>query len=152
MRILQAAQKDLDAIVFLNKQLTLDGINCMWNASKWVSEEIENGSIHVLKDQKQVLGALCIHLHVPENTGEAWIETLAVHPCRHQRGYGSTLVNFAKQYASGDNKTLLTAGAFCAYNVRGFYLKCGFTPGPRVHFYNGIRPFYWFYMRLQDDC
>lgn len=148
MKIVKAAQKDLDAVVLLNKQLSLEGINCIWATPDWVFEEIESGSIHILKNQKQVLGALCMHLDVPDNIGEAWIETLTVHPDKHQRGYGRTLVNFAKQYADTNKKTLLTVGSFSNYRVKDFYLKCGFTLEPCIHFYKGMHPFYWFYMRL----
>lgn len=150
MRIIQAAPEDLDAIISLNSQLCLNDIDCWWDKPSRVLEKINQSSFYVLKHKKPVLGAMCLHMFSDINPGEAWIETLAIHPDHHQKGYGSLLIDFAKHRAKENNKTLLTVGSFCAYRVREFYLKCGFRIEPGIHFYKGLYPFYWFYMELLD--
>jgi ribosomal protein S18 acetylase RimI-like enzyme len=142
MRIVQATQQDLDSVYHLNQQIKLWLPNYRWDRKWWIQEEIEAGNFHVLTNP-QVVGALCLNL---DDAEQGYIETITLHPEQHGRGLGRKLVNFAVQQSKNAGKSFLTVGSFCRYNVKDFYLKCGFQL-ESIDRFEGC-PYYQFSMEL----
>mgnify|MGYP001593010270 CR=1 FL=1 len=76
---------------------------------------------------------LCVYLAMkgmPKN--EAYIESLAVRSDKHYKGMGRKLVEFAKWKSRDKEKSILTVESFCVYDVKDFYIKCGFKLDPEL--------------------
>jgi len=153
MKIVKATKNDLDAIIALNRQFRevfesngLEMPISKYESKDWVLEEIKACSQYITKDNSAVLGVMCFYPQ-QENETEAYIETLATKSDKHHQGVGRKLINFAKTKSRQEGRTILIVESFCIYDVKDFYIKCGFTLEPELDEYNGHK-FYKFSMRL----
>ena len=116
MKITKATQADLKAIVGLNKQFHLNTPGFMWDKKAWVSEEIEAGNFHVLKNHNSTYGAVCIHTDLSGLLkSNAYIETIAVRKDMHGNGLGKQLIDFAKDKAKKEGKERLVIHSQCLF-------------------------------------
>ena len=156
MRIVTATLKELEAIVSINDQFraSFEKLGEVYPLTEefgevGVREEIENRDEFVMVDNGQVVGALCLPMvreDIPKNEG--YIEGLAVREDSHGEGIGRKLIEFAKRKSIQAKKSVLTVESFCLFDVRDFYLKCGFNLIPELGEFGGY-DYYQFSMPLK---
>jgi len=149
MKIVLAKLKDLADILAINKQLIQDIPYNYTVDAEWLEESIVDREYHLIKNNGQILGALCLQMSVQGlKKAEAYIATLAIKKDEHHKGLGRMLVGHVKRKAKKAKKTLLTVDSFCAYDCKDFYLNCGFTLKPELGEYEGL-PVYHFFQLLE---
>ncbi len=122
MEISQANENDLDAIVKVNRLFHLDIPDFKWDTPEWVSEKIKGWNYYTIKEEGNVYGAMCL---IPKLRSHL-IETIAVDEDHQKEGIGTSLVEFAKDYAKQQGKINITVESFLDYNLAGFYESVGF--------------------------
>lgn len=115
---------DLDAIVKINSQLHIDLPNFIWDQKDWILEEIQNGNFFVFRQNGLIGGVICLE----QSEDKLIIESLSVDKSEQGNGIGKKLVEFAFETARKNSIRKITVASFPEYNVKDFYLKCGFTP------------------------
>lgn len=153
MRIQKARGRDVSEIISLNEQLilpfksqSLELLVSKYIDKKLILEQIESGYYYILKDIDTV-GALCLFLGTEDAENEAYIESLAVRKDDHNKGYGRKLVDFSIDKSMREGMQAITVDSFVVYDVKDFYIKCGFKLNPKLKKYNGHK-LYSFYMDL----
>jgi len=141
MRIVKASSRNLKSIIDINKQL----IGAKWGKESWIKKEINNENFVLIRNHI-IYGAMCLQLSM-EDRNEAYIATLAIKKEEQNKGLGKQLINFAKERAKQEEKTILTVESFLEYNVKDFYLSCGFQLKPKLEKYRGYL-FYSFFMKI----
>jgi N-acetylglutamate synthase-like GNAT family acetyltransferase len=121
MLIKKATLNDLDNIVSLNKLFHIDMPNFYWDTKEWVQKEIDN--FYVFKIDNQLIGAISLLI----DNSEVYIETIAVDRKYQSKGYGKALIKFAKNFTKKNNLNILWVNSFESYNLKKFYLSCGFN-------------------------
>lgn len=147
MKINTAELSNFDSIFSLNQQLTLPIKPYPWNKKYWIKQQIRNGSFYIV-EERVVYSAMCLHHELEDSPEEAYIETISVRRDKQRKGVGRSLVEFAIQQARQTGKTKLTVESFCEFNVKDFYLKCGFQLEPEIGIYQEKYPFYCFIINL----
>jgi ribosomal protein S18 acetylase RimI-like enzyme len=156
--VLRARQSDVATIAMINAQF--DGafkehglkmpLPKYWD-QRWVAEGVGNSNQFVLREGSNILGAMCLVTDKRFSEGlsdnEAYIESLAINHEMHSRGFGKRLIDFARKRAIKECKSELSVESFCLYDVKGFYLKCGFELDPEKGELKGY-PYYRFFMKL----
>lgn len=137
MQIVKATQADAKFIVALNRQFHLDIPNFRWDTETWITDQIDKGTLHLLKEGKSAYGAVCIQTaldNLPPT--DAYIETIATREDLHGKGYGRELINQAALIARDEGKQRLIVESFAKYGLKDFYTKCGFQLEPeQCNFY-----------------
>lgn len=148
MKIVKATLADLKSILEINQQLHLDIPDFKWDTEPWTREEIEQGNFYVAKDHKCAYGTLCLQMaleQLPETV--AYIDAMAVHEDKHSLGIGKQIVDFAINESKKAGKETLQVESFPEYNVKEFYIKCGFKLQPEMGEFND-HPYYVFSMNI----
>lgn len=137
--ITRASLSDVNQIAVLNRQFHLDMPYFPWDTPEWIEQEIRAGHYYVIRDADGIVGALCLHTN--SQSGVAEIEAMATRANLHGQGIGRLLVEYAITLSRALNLRSLTVGSFCAYGVRPFYEKCGFTCAAETRQYQGHQYF-----------
>lgn len=118
----QATLNDKKGILEIANELRLNIPNFIWNTDAFIAEQIINGEYFTLEDGDQMVGIVSLR----HTAKKIHIETLAVKKRFAGRGYGTKLVEFAKQFAKGKGFSKLYSYSFHQYRIKDFYLKKGF--------------------------
>lgn len=143
MYVVKADIKDLGIIIHLNRLFHLDFPWFKWDSPQWIREELENGNYYIIRDNGNLVAAMC--LKMLENEG--YIEAIAVQQKKQGSGFGRKLIEFAKSVSRKEGKSKLSVESFCDYKLEGFYEKCGFIKDHELGEYEG-HPYYCFSMNL----
>lgn len=143
MKITKANKNDLGDIVTLNKLFHLDVPDFRWDTQKWVLEEIEQQNYFVLRENDNVVGAICIKFE----GSIAYIETIAIKTDKHRSGLGKKLIQFAKEYSISKEKKELKVESFEDYGLKDFYKRVGFRLEKGREYFHG-KPYMVFSMKL----
>jgi len=123
MNIRQAKIEDKEKILNIISLLYLDIPHFVWNTDPFVTAQIQNNEYFVIEDQNQIAGIMSLR----KRKDKIHIETLAVKKDFQNKGLGSQLIEFAKDFAKENNFKTLQAYSFTQYQAEGFYKKLGFT-------------------------
>lgn len=131
MEITNAKSENLQAILELNRQFHLDIANFKWDTPEWINQEIKIGNYIVLKEQENVLGAMCLE----SRDDGVHIETIAIKNELHRKGLGKRLIDYAVDRTKKEGQRKLMVESFLDYGLEGFYIKSGFLKSaiPRVY-------------------
>lgn len=128
-----AEASDAAAITALNRLFHLDIPDFRWDTLPWVEEQIRLKNYYVIRDNKGVAAAMCLHFD-----GEtAVVEAIAVRADRQKDGLGKFLLEIAKLICIVRDVKTLAVESFCAYGVDGFYEKCGFVRAAELKQFHG---------------
>ncbi|MBL7101084.1 MAG: GNAT family N-acetyltransferase [Nanoarchaeota archaeon] len=155
MKNCKAMMKDVGPIALINRQFCeafkkhdSEIPIIKYQTQDWVLDEIEAGNLYVFKDKSEVLGSMCLYMSMKNlSPDESYIESLAVRSDKHRNGYGRKMIHFAKRKSRNEGKRLLTVESFCLYDVKDFYIKCGFELEPELGECGGHK-YYRFFMKL----
>lgn len=138
MQIVRATLADVKPIVALNKQFHLDIPGFRWDTEAWISDQIDKGTFHLLKDGASTYGAVCIQTALDNLAPtDAYIETIATREDLHGKGYGKKLINQSASIARAEGKHRLIVESFLEYGLKDFYTKCGFQLEPERPDFHG---------------
>jgi N-acetylglutamate synthase-like GNAT family acetyltransferase len=144
--VAKAVLADAPQVAELNKQFHLDIPDFRWDTVSWVKDEIENGNYYVIRDDKGLAAALCLHQISSLRAGV--IEAMAVRADLHGSGLGKVLVDHAIAVSESRALKRLIVESFCEYGVQSFYEKCGFTRAAQTKQFCG-HSYYSFSMTLR---
>jgi len=133
----------LQSIVDIAKELHLDIPNFVWDQPEFIQKQIERGECFFLEDGGEPVGVIALR----ERKNGIHIESLVVKKSHTAKGYGTKLIEFAKEFAKDRGHKSLHAYTFREYNILDFYLKRGFTLQEYSGSYNG-RPYYCLEMKV----
>jgi len=149
MATLEKAQiDDLDAVMNLNSLLRLKHINDFyWDGAVYIKSAIHENRCYVIRDSgTTVKGAMVIEDREPDSDyreESLAIGTLAVHPDARKKGFGTKLVEFARDLAFKQNKRLFVE-SFFEYRKLNFYTNLGFAKEPFKKYTE--RPYHVFFI------
>jgi ribosomal protein S18 acetylase RimI-like enzyme len=162
-----AAKDDLDRIMSLIKdcirEMEFRGLY-QWGeyypTLEIVKDDIENESMHVMREDKAILGIIVINEEQPhEYDSLNWstqkgrilvIHRLAVAPKRQNQGIAGKLLEFAENYAANNGYTSIRLDAY-SDNAKAlrFYEKHQYKRVGQVHFPRRDLPFYCYEKNLK---
>ena len=117
-----ATQADVRGIVALNQSFHLDIEDFHWDRPEWVQRLVSSRCYFVLEHESVLQAAICL---IVEGS-DVVLDTIAVSEQARGQGIGRRLVAWAARAAAAAGKSRLVVGSFCAYDLRDFYVKCGF--------------------------
>ncbi|MEK7658583.1 MAG: GNAT family N-acetyltransferase [Patescibacteria group bacterium] len=122
MNIRKAELKDIKEILEITKQLHLNMADFVWDTENFITLQIERGDYFVLEDNEKIFGVISLKFR----RNGMHIETLAIREGFTSNGYGTELINFAKQFSKDRGAGALRVYSFSEYNILDFYSKNGF--------------------------
>ena len=122
MEIRKADPEDLEVIKEIADLLYIEMPDFVWNAGDFIKKQIERGEYFVAEENGKAVGVISLR----ERNGMMYIETLAVSKDIQAKGFGSKLVEFAKQFARKNGFVVLRTTSFYEYGVKDYWLKQGF--------------------------
>jgi N-acetylglutamate synthase-like GNAT family acetyltransferase len=125
MKIYKAKKEDISKISYIYKAFTENGkLGFRYYSSViYLRSVIEEKNCIVIKENNHILGAMCLKY----DCSVCEIETLAISKKERNKGLGRKLVDYAIKCSKNKKCKLLKVGSFKRFNVRNFYIKCGFT-------------------------
>lgn len=131
MLIRQAELKDRQEILNIVHGLYLDIPRFVWNTEDFVTKQIENKEYFVVEHEGVLAGVVSLR----RRSSKVSIETLAVRKDLQFKGFGTKLIEFAKQFTKEQGFTILHAYSFKEYGIGDFYIKKGFKVMGDVGYY-----------------
>jgi len=169
VRIVSATENELDEIMGLIRDCIRDmesrGIH-QWGdfypTREIIDEDIKNGSMHLAKENDEVLGIITINQEQPpEWTSVSWsnkadrivtVHRLAVKPSRQKQGIGRKLLDHAENYAIRNGYTAIRLDAYSG-NLRALrlYEKHRYIRVGQIRFPERPLVFYCYEKILRDQ-
>lgn len=143
MEVRRANPEDLAAVKRIADILYIEMPDFVWNDEGFIKKQIERGEYWVAEVDGKVVGIVSLL----DRNGVLYIETLAVTKDIQAKGIGSSLVDFAKEFARKKGFVALRTTSFYEYGVKDFWLKQGFKLLKRSSGYEG-RQFHHLEFRL----
>ena len=135
MDIREAKIEDKKSILDIVSLLHIDMPGFVWDQDDFVTNQIQNKEYFVLEDNNNIVAIMSLS----KRKNKVSIDTLAVIKEYQNRGLGSKLIEFAKQFSLDNGYNTLHAYSFAEYNAVNFYLNKSFEYFNRMGEYNGHR-------------
>jgi GNAT superfamily N-acetyltransferase len=119
MKIKKARLRDIPIILEAHKQISLPIKDFGWDEEWWIEESIRFGNFFTINNH-------AFMSLEEDNSDTLEITTIVVCPEYHGLGYGKQLVNYAIKRAKRKGYSKLVVGSYTNYNVKDFYINCGF--------------------------
>jgi len=145
MEVRKANLEDIGAIKKIADLLYFEMPDFVWNTGEFIEKQVGRGEYYVAEENGKVVGITSLR----ERNKMLYIETLAVAKDSQSSGLGKKLVEFARQFAKGNNFEILRTTSFYEYGVKDFWIKQGFRLLGEPGEYGGHK-FYRFELKLND--
>ncbi len=133
MILRQGELKDKKAILEIIGLLYLDIPGFIWNSEEFVVNQIKNKEYFIIEEKNNVVAIISLR----KRKNRVSVETLAVKKEFQHNGFGSKLIEFAKQFTKDNGFKTLHAYSFVEYNAANFYLNRSFKLLNNSDYYNG---------------
>lgn len=142
--IVPATRNDLNAIIEINKQLSIRDLpEFLYDSPTWIEKHIQAGNFYVVKNNGEIMGAISFE---PEGD-EFYIASLAVHALHQNEGYGTRLLMFAEHQAILQRKKKITGESLIAFGLQAYYEKMGAKVGAIKSHYG--KPYFKFSKEIE---
>lgn len=131
MILRRAELKDKNEIREIVNELYINVPQFVWNEDDFVTKQIQNNEYIVIQEA----GRLAAVMSLRRRDDKINIETLVVRKEFQRKGFGSELIEFAKQFTKSSGFNKLHAYSFCEYRASDFYVKKGFNILPYAGYY-----------------
>ena len=122
MNIRPAELKDKEEILKTIGLLYINMPDFVWSTEPFIEKQIKNAEYFLLEFENKIVGIISLK----KKKDQIHIETLAVIKEFQKKGFGSKLIEFAKQFAKENGFKVLQAYSFVEYQAEKFYKKLGF--------------------------
>ena len=123
MTLRRAKADDKEGILRVARLLHLDMPGFIWDRGDFIDRQIKAGDYFVVEEEGEIIGAISFR----QRQDKVYIETIAIVNNHRDKGIGTKLIEFAKEFTREKGLRSLRLCSFYDYNTVDFYLSQGFS-------------------------